>query len=134
MIHGTITKMLLQKRRLQRPHNIHIHCIVIQLKLNFKASSVYTTNIELTKNKKLVSEQIVFHRLSTKTKHLLISSTFGELPNYLPCAIMPYFQTWQQSKTCTPGITLIDKPKKLLVYAEYYVANFLSVWTLDYTM
>ena len=45
---------------------------------------------------------------------------------------MPHFQTWQQTKTCTPGIALIDKPKKLLLYAEHYVANFLSAWTPDY--
>ena len=57
------------------------------------------------------------------TNHL-IPSDFGVLANYLPCAIMPRFHTWQQSKTCTPEIALIDKTKKLLLYADYYVAIF----------
>ena len=75
---------------------------------------------------------MVYYRSSTKTKYHLIPSDFGVLPNYLPCAIMPHFHTWQQSKTCTPEIALIDKTKKLLLYAEYYVAICFSSWTPDY--
>ena len=45
---------------------------------------------------------------------------------------MPHFHTWQQSKTFAPGIALIDKTKKLLLYAEYYIANFFSTWNPDY--
>ena len=39
--------------------------------------------------------------------------------------------TWQQSKTCTRMIALLDKTKKLLLYTEYYVAIFLFTWTPD---
>ena len=40
---------------------------------------------------------------------------------------MLHFYTWQQSKTCTPGLALINETKKLLLYAEYYVAFFISL-------
>ena len=79
-----------------------------------------------------MSVHVVYNRSATKSKYHVITSDFVVLPNYLPCAIMPHFHTWQQSKTCTPGIALIDKTKKLLLYAEYYVANFFSTWTPDY--
>ena len=75
---------------------------------------------------------ITDHRLKQNTIICVIPSDFVVLPNYLPCAIMPHFPTWQQSKTCTPGIALIDKTKKLLLFAKYYVANFFSTCTPDY--
>ena len=37
MIYGTITENYTQKNRLPRPHSTHIHCIVIQVKLNFQS-------------------------------------------------------------------------------------------------
>ena len=72
----------------------------------------------------MVSAQVVYYSSSKKTKYHEIPSDFGVLPNYLPCAVMPHFYIWQQSKTCTPGIALIDKTKKSLLYAECYAAMF----------
>ena len=40
---------------------------------------------------------------------------------------MVHLYNWQQSKTCTPGLALINKTKKLLLYAEYNVAFFISL-------